>query len=75
MVSSYVNFDQISYRIDNRSRDQLYGEQEYNACVDTSDLADKVRQGSGCLTHADLYGLGSRVPLCTIIHSLITLCK
>ncbi|KAI0760253.1 MFS general substrate transporter [Fomes fomentarius] len=32
----------ISYRIDNRRRDKLYGKQEYNACVDTSDLADKA---------------------------------
>ena len=35
---------QVSYRVENQRRDRRYGKPVYNASVDTSVLADKVRQ-------------------------------
>ena len=39
---SLVHAAQISYRIENRRRDRLYGKPVADATVDTGDLADKV---------------------------------
>ncbi|KAI0738939.1 MFS general substrate transporter [Daedaleopsis nitida] len=33
----------LSFRADNRKKDRLYGKPEQDACVDTTELADKVR--------------------------------
>jgi hypothetical protein len=41
---THRDLSQISYRIENRRRDRLYGKPVADARVDTSDLADKVCQ-------------------------------
>jgi hypothetical protein len=41
---THHDLSQISYRIENRRRDRLYGKPVADARVDMSDLADKVCQ-------------------------------
>lgn len=61
----------ISYRNDNKRRDEKYGKPVQDEPVDTSELADKVRDLKTWMPlsfaeAASMYA-GSGVPLCSVI--------
>ena len=37
----------VSYRLENKRRDRVYGKPDPNATVDTAEMADKVRASRG----------------------------
>lgn len=68
--SQRVSGIQVAYRRENRRRDELYGKQPRNGIVDTSELADKVKEflhSDDMVTRAhcifSFTYTGSRVPL------------